>query len=62
MDNCAIHHAEECISVVNDTGALVQFLPPYSSKVRTVLMSLEMLSDDMDIDELILYSICYYYT
>lgn len=63
LDNCSIHHPEECVRVVNDSGALVHFLPPYSpdynpienifSKVKTVLKALEIMNDDTDMEELI---------
>ena len=30
MDNCSIHHVPEVIKSVQDVGALIRFLPPYS--------------------------------
>ena len=51
MDNCAIHHVEGITSMIEDVGALVHFLPPYSpdfnpieemfSKVKTEMKNLE---------------------
>lgn len=51
LDNCAIHHVEEITSMIEDVGALVQFLPPYSpdmnpieemfSKVKTEMKHME---------------------
>ena len=51
LDNCSIHHLAEVIASIEDVGALVLFLPPYSpdlnpieelfSKVKTTLKSFE---------------------
>ena len=30
MDNCSIHHVESVIKLIESTGSLVVFLPPYS--------------------------------
>lgn len=30
MDNCSIHHVPEVIELLEDTGILFMFLPPYS--------------------------------
>ena len=30
MDNCPIHHTSRAIELVQSTGALLHFLPPYS--------------------------------
>lgn len=30
MDNCSIHHRDDVITAVQDTGALLHFLPPYT--------------------------------
>ena len=30
MDNCSIHHVPEVVKSIQDVGALVHFLPPYS--------------------------------
>ena len=30
MDNCSIHHVQQVITSIQDVGALVHFLPPYS--------------------------------
>ena len=49
LDNCSIHHIAEVVKSINDVGAHVLFLPPYSpdlnpieelfSKVKTTLRS-----------------------
>lgn len=51
LDNCVIHHITEVIASIEDIGALVLFLPPYSpdlnpieelfSKLKTTLKSAE---------------------
>jgi len=28
MDNCSIHHIDEIVSMIQDVGAIVHFLPP----------------------------------
>jgi len=30
MDNCPIHHIDEVTEIIQQTGALVHWLPPYS--------------------------------
>ena len=30
MDNCSIHHVPEVVKAIQDVGALLHFLPPYS--------------------------------
>ena len=30
MDNCSIHHVPEVVKSIQDVGALIHFLPPYS--------------------------------
>ena len=51
LDNSAIHHAVETVSMIEETGALVHFLPPYSpdimpieelfSKVKVIMKSMK---------------------
>ena len=51
LDNASIHHTGPAVSAIEETGALVQFLPPYSpdynpieeafSKVKTTMKILE---------------------
>ena len=36
MDNCAIHHIREVVSMIEDVGALVHFLPPYSPDLNPI--------------------------
>lgn len=30
LDNCTVHHVPEVVKSIEDVGALVMFLPPYS--------------------------------
>ena len=30
LDDCSIHHVEEIVHMIQEVGALVHFLPPYS--------------------------------
>ena len=51
MDNCSIHHVPETVSMIEEVGAMVHFLPPYSpdlnpieeafSKVKSEIKNLE---------------------
>ena len=36
MDNCAIHHVDSIVSSINDVGAIVHFLPPYSPDYQPI--------------------------
>ena len=67
LDNCSIHHIVEIVRSIEDVGALVHFLPPYSpdlnpieetfSKVRSILKSTEIVTIGMtDVDDLLLAS------
>lgn len=60
MDNCSVHHVQETVSMIEEVGAIVQFLPPYSpdlnpieeafSKVKSQLKHLETTMDTSDIE------------
>ena len=60
MDNCSVHHIQETVSMIEEVGAIVQFLPPYSpdlnpieelfSKVKSELKCLENSIDSSDIE------------
>ena len=66
LDNAAIHHAAGVVDLIESTGALVQFLPPYSpdlnpieeafSKVKSALKANECLLDIIDIESFILHA------
>jgi len=36
MDNASIHHTDSVVSMVNATGALIRFLPPYSPNMNSI--------------------------
>lgn len=36
MDNESIHHVDDAIKLIEDTGALVHFLPPYSPDLNPI--------------------------
>jgi len=58
MDNCSIHHTHEAVKMIEEVGAMVQFLPPYSpdlnpieeafSKVKSVIKSYERTMETSD--------------
>ena len=65
LDNCAIHHVDFITSMIEQVGALVHFLPPYSpdmnpieetfSKVKTEMKNLEeSMTNVLDIETIVL--------
>ena len=65
MDNCSIHHVPGIKEMIEETGALLLFLPPYSpdfnpieeafSKVKSVLRKLDQEAEVFeDTEELVL--------
>ena len=66
LDNCAIHHFAEVVKFIQEVGAEIIFLPPYSpdlnpieelfSKVKTTLKSAENLVHTTDLETLLLHS------
>ena len=36
MDNCSIHHTGRALELIQSTGALVHFLPPYSPDLSPI--------------------------
>ena len=58
LDNCSIHHMEEIVRMIEEIGAIVHFLPPYSldfnpieeafSKVKATL---KLLGQEADMGE-----------
>jgi transposase len=65
MDNCTIHHIPEVVEIIQEVGAIVHFLPPYSpdfnpiemtfSKVKSTIKDLEnAMSYGNDIETLLL--------
>lgn len=64
MDNCSIHHIAEVTDLINQTGALIHWLPPYSpdynpieqafSKAKTAMKAMEIEMQTMqDIDTIV---------
>ena len=69
LDNASIHHAEGIVDLIQSTGALVQFLPPYNpdimpieellSKIKGVLkLNEDFLSEEMDVEIILLAAFC----
>ncbi len=64
MDNCSIHHVQEIAEVIEEVGALLHFLPPYSpdlnpielafSKVKSGIKDSESSLPNSDTDTMIL--------
>lgn len=36
LDNCSIHHVEEITTVIENVGALIHFLTPYSPDLNPI--------------------------
>ena len=36
MDNCSIHHTGRAVELIQSTGALLHFLPPYSPDLSPI--------------------------
>ena len=57
IDNASIHHVDSVVQLIQNTGALIQFLPPYSpdlnpieeafSKLKYTMREIEDISDDL---------------
>ena len=66
LDNAAIHHVDGVVDLIESTGALAVFLPPYSpdlnpieeafSKLKSTLKANEELLDILDIESLVLHA------
>ena len=64
MDNCSIHHTQEVVSLIEEVGVIVHFLPPYSpdlnpieeafSKVKFNIKYLERIMDMSDLEHIML--------
>ena len=66
FDNCSIHHTSEVISAIQDTGAILYFLPPLFpdwnpaegafSKVKTMMNAMEMEMQTIEDIDAIIYA------
>ena len=65
LDNASIHHVDEVVKAIEDVGAIVHFLPPYSpdlnpveeafSKAKRMMQSLEQeMAEINDIETIVL--------
>ena len=64
LDNASIHHTQEAVKAIEDVGAIVHFLPPYSpdlnpieemfSKVKSTMKSLDHTTGESDIETTVL--------
>ena len=69
LDNCSVHHVDGVVDTMQDVGAIVHFLPPYSpdmsaiellfSKLKYTIRSMEAeLSATADIETIVLAAFC----
>ena len=67
MDNCSIHHIDEVTELIQQTGALVHWLPPYSpdynnpieealSKTKSMMKAMEVEMQVLQDIETIMYA------
>ena len=66
MDNCSIHHIDEVTELIQQTGALVHWLPPYSpdynpieeafSKTKSMMKAMEVEMQVLQDIETIVYA------
>ena len=64
MDNCSIHYVPNIVTMIEEVGAIVHILPPYSpdlnpieesfSKVKNEIKSLERTMDTSDTETIML--------
>ncbi len=64
LDNCSIHYCQDALQTIQEVGALVHFLPPYSpdynpieeafSKMKSSMKAMEQEAQVVDIDTIIL--------
>ena len=64
VDNCSIHHNEVAVQMIQEVGAIVHFLPPYSpdynpieeafSKVKAEMKAMEKEAQVIDIETIVL--------
>ena len=67
LDNASIHHTDDVIQLLQNTGALVLFLPPYSpdlnpieeafSKLKSTMKAHEEVLTDIDTNTAVLTAI-----
>ena len=67
LDNASIHHIDGVVDLIESTGALVVFLPPYSpdlnaieeafSKLKITLRANEAILDILDVESFVLHAL-----
>ena len=68
MDNASIHHVDGIVQMIQDAGALVLFLPPYSpdqnpieeafSKVKSKSYEMDPSMEHMELEDIMLTGFC----
>ena len=71
MDNASIHHVDGIVDMIEQVGAMVMFLPPYSpdfnpiealfSKLKKTIKQFEqeLEADEMDLETIVYSSYCH---
>ena len=50
MDNCSIHHINEVVKMIEEVGAIVHFLPPYSPDLMPIEMAFSKVKTSLTMD------------
>ena len=51
LDNCAFHHCEEAVKMIQEVGAIVHFLPPYSPDFNSIEETFSKVKSEMKVME-----------
>jgi len=52
MDNCSIHHISGIVQMIQEVGALVHFLPPYSPDLMPIEMAFSKVKTSLKMDRI----------
>jgi len=52
MDNCSIHHISEIVQMIEEVGAIVHFLPPYSPDLMPIEMAFSKVKTSLKMDRI----------
>ena len=52
MDNYSIHHISEIVQMIEEVGAIVHFLPPYSPDLMPIEMAFSKVKTSLKMDRI----------
>jgi len=50
LDNCSIHHVSEVVKMIEEVGAMVHFLPPYSPDFNPIELTFSKVKMSLKLD------------